>query len=48
MGCGLIFHGCDIVFVKNGLDAVRQTFAEKLGFTFAKHGEGAASYLEGK
>lgn len=49
MGCGLVFHGCDIVFVKNGLEAVRQTFAERLGIAFAKPGErGGASYLEGK
>jgi 4-hydroxy-2-oxoheptanedioate aldolase len=60
MGASLIFHGCDIVFVKQGLDAVRNRFAEELGMTFTgavdRAGEGdaapapspAKSYLEAK
>ena len=60
MGASLVFHGCDIVFVKQGLDQVRNRFAEELGMTFdgavdraEADGDNAApapakSYLEGK
>ena len=31
MGCSLVFHGCDIVFVKQGLEQVKAAFAEEVG-----------------
>ena len=33
-GARLVFHGADVIFVKNGLEAMRASFAEKLGITF--------------
>ncbi len=49
MGASLIFHGCDLVFVRQGLEQVRKQFSEALGMTFA-HGPGSSpngsSYLE--
>ena len=49
MGARLVFNGCDIVFVKNGLEAVRAEMIKKLGARFGD-GAGAAgsSYLEAK
>jgi 4-hydroxy-2-oxoheptanedioate aldolase len=50
MGCRLVFHGCDIVFVKNGLDNVQATFSKELGIRFGRSqsiGE-SKSYLEKK
>ena len=49
LGARLIFHGCDIVFVKNGLEQVRQTFASQLNIRFGGRpagGGGGGSYLE--
>ena len=47
MGCRLIFHGCDIVFVKNGLQQVRETFAKRLDIRFGGRAAGdGRSYLE--
>ena len=34
MGARLVFHGCDIVLVKNGLDQIRESFGKELGLTF--------------
>jgi 4-hydroxy-2-oxoheptanedioate aldolase len=34
LGARLIFHGCDIVIVKNGFDQVRSSFAKELGIRF--------------
>lgn len=42
MGCSLVFHGCDIVFVKQGLDAVKQAFAEQVGLHVG-HAPGATN-----
>lgn len=38
MGASLVFHGCDIVFVKNGLDAVKKAFAEEVGLRVGVRG----------
>lgn len=46
LGARLLFHGCDLVFVKNGLDRVRAEFGAELGFRFGRAPNGA-SYLEG-
>ena len=43
MGARLIFHGCDIVFVKNGIDAVKQKFAQELGIRFGVEGTPAGA-----
>ncbi len=48
LGARLIFHGCDIVFVRNGLDQVRNAFAEELGIKFNTGPAGGKSYLEAK
>jgi 4-hydroxy-2-oxoheptanedioate aldolase len=49
LGARLIFHGCDIVMVKNGLDQVRSTFAKELGIRFPQiTGPQGASYLEAR
>jgi 4-hydroxy-2-oxoheptanedioate aldolase len=48
MGCRLIFHGCDIVFVKNGLQQVRETFEKQLSIKFGGRPAGGSSYLEAK
>jgi 4-hydroxy-2-oxoheptanedioate aldolase len=49
MGCRLIFHGCDIVFVKNGLQEVRATFAKQLNIRFGgRPASDGRSYLEAK
>lgn len=50
MGARLIFHGCDIVFVKNGFDQLQSTFSRELGIRFHRSPAAAAdaSYLEGK
>lgn len=49
MGARLVFHGCDIVFVKNGLDQVRAVFGKELGMRFGRGGTpGGKSYLEEK
>lgn len=47
MGARLVFHGCDIVFVKNGLDQVMANFRKELGFEFGG-ATPAKSYLEGR
>ena len=49
MGCSLMFHGCDLIFVRNGLEQVRRQFAESLGVTFADPDSNrGASYLESR
>ena len=49
MGCSLVFHGCDIVFVKQGLDQVKANFGKELGIRFAApSGPSGSSYLERK
>ena len=51
MGARLVFHGCDIIFVKSGFDHVQTTFSRELGIRFGRNRavEGAEpSYLEGK
>ena len=42
MGCSLVFHGCDIVFVKNGLEQVRKAFEEEVGLSLRPRGATAA------
>ena len=34
LGARLVFHGADIVFVKQSLDAIKATFEQELGFRF--------------
>jgi len=48
LGARLVFHGCDIVFVKNGLDQLQATFGKELGIRFARSAAagGEQSYLE--
>jgi len=50
MGASLVFHGCDLVFVRQGLEQVRQRFSESLGMTFAPLPDAASrgSYLESR
>jgi hypothetical protein len=36
LGARLVFHGCDIVFVKNGLDQLQATFGQELGIRFGE------------
>lgn len=51
MGARLVFHGCDIVFVKQGLDRLQETFGKELGIRFGRNasaGGDQQSYLEGK
>ena len=49
MGCSLLFHGCDLIFVRNGLEQVRRQFAESLGVTFADpQSNRGGSYLESR
>ncbi len=48
LGARLVFHGCDLVFVKNGFDQVQATFGKELGMRFARPPAGGRSYLEGK
>lgn len=47
-GCRLLFHGADIVMVKNGLEQMRAAFADRLRISFAARdgGPNAASYLQ--
>lgn len=51
MGASLIFHGCDLIFVRHGLEQIRKQFSEALGLTFAD-GRGASAkgtgYLESR
>lgn len=48
-GARLLFHGCDLVFVKNGFDRVQAAFGKELGFRFGRASlPGETSYLEGK
>jgi 4-hydroxy-2-oxoheptanedioate aldolase len=51
MGARLVFHGCDIVFVKNGFDQLQAAFGKELGIRFGRNPAaeaGEQSYLEGK
>lgn len=36
LGASLLFHGCDIVFVKNGFDQLQASFGKELGFRFGR------------
>ena len=48
MGARLIFHGCDIVFVKHGLDQLQANFRTELGLRFDRpSATGEKSYLGG-
>ena len=44
MGARLVFHGCDLIFVKNGLERVRADFSKELGLRFGRpsRGDGAS------
>ncbi|WP_437204031.1 HpcH/HpaI aldolase family protein [Planctomicrobium sp. SH664] len=47
MGAKLVFHGCDIVFVKNGIDAVQREFLKRFRSSPANGSSNAPkSYLE--
>jgi len=46
MGASLVFHGCDLVFVKQGLDALRTSAASQLGVKFKTEYSTGKSYLE--
>ncbi len=48
MGASLIFHGCDLVFVRQGLENVKKQFGEGLGVTFAEVPAARSSYLESR
>lgn len=49
MGARLVFHGCDIVFVKNGLERVQGEFSKELGIRFGRtSGDGGTGYLGGR
>ena len=38
LGAKLVFHGCDLLFVKAGLDRLQATFAAELGIRFGDDG----------
>ena len=48
MGCSLIFHGCDLIFVRQGLERIKEQFGPAIGLTFgdASAKESGQSYLE--
>jgi len=48
MGCSLIFHGCDLIFVRQGLERIKEQFGPAIGLTFgdAPATEPGKSYLE--
>ena len=47
MGARLVFHGCDVVFIKQGFDRLQAEFGKELGIRFGARGEtSGASYLE--
>jgi 4-hydroxy-2-oxoheptanedioate aldolase len=49
MGARLVFHGCDLVFVKNGLDQLQADFGKELGLRFGRPSASSEkSYLEGE
>lgn len=48
LGSKLLFHGADIIHVKNGLEQIRTQYAEKFGITFDTRIGSAGSYLENK
>jgi 4-hydroxy-2-oxoheptanedioate aldolase len=49
MGARLVFHGADIIFVKNGFEHLQATFGKELGLRFDRpSASGGKSYLEGK
>jgi 4-hydroxy-2-oxoheptanedioate aldolase len=48
MGARLVFHGCDLIFVKNGLERVRADFSKELGIRFGRPSpDDGTSYLGG-
>ncbi|WP_437206903.1 HpcH/HpaI aldolase family protein [Planctomicrobium sp. SH664] len=47
MGARLVFHGCDLVYVKQGLDQLREAAGEKLGMKIGPRSQGTNSYLAG-
>ncbi|HEY2157140.1 MAG TPA: aldolase/citrate lyase family protein [Isosphaeraceae bacterium] len=36
MGARLVFHGCDLIFVKNGLERIQADFGKELGLRFGR------------
>ena len=49
LGARLVFHGCDIVFVKNGLERVQADFSKELGIRFGRApGDGGTAHLGGR
>jgi 4-hydroxy-2-oxoheptanedioate aldolase len=46
LGCRLIFHGADIVMVKNGLEDIRRKFSKELNIVFGGASGTGGSYLE--
>jgi 4-hydroxy-2-oxoheptanedioate aldolase len=36
MGARLVFHGCDLIFVKNGLERIQAEFGKELGLRFGR------------
>jgi 4-hydroxy-2-oxoheptanedioate aldolase len=48
MGARLVFHGCDLIFVKNGLERVKADFGKELGIRFGRPpGGDGTNYLGG-
>ena len=48
MGCSLVFYGCDIIFVKTGLEATREAMLKQgLELNGSLNGRLGKSYLEG-
>jgi len=47
MGARLVFHGCDIIFVKQGLEQVRKLATEQAGIRFGAYSS-EKSCLEGR
>jgi len=46
MGCSLVFHGCDLIFVRQGLERLKEQFGPALGLTFGDAAGSGSSYLE--
>ncbi|HWL09898.1 MAG TPA: aldolase/citrate lyase family protein [Planctomicrobium sp.] len=46
MGCRLVFHGCDLVYVHQGLTQLKSDAAKALGVSFQSNLLGGKSYLE--
>jgi 4-hydroxy-2-oxoheptanedioate aldolase len=48
MGARLVFYGCDIVFVKNGLEQLQASFSKELGLRFARPAMNGGKNYPGK